>query len=67
MQKHNKVMKKASRVVAIKNSKIIEIEGGNHGNFGSYGKQSGDNESKISGEEQINQAIKYTVELMNDL
>ena len=30
MQKHNKVMKKASRVVAIKNSKIIEIEGNEH-------------------------------------
>lgn len=60
-------IEKIKNAMLTKNSKIIEIEGGNHGNFGSYGKQSGDNESKISGEEQINQAIKYTVELMNDL
>ncbi len=35
------------------------IEGGNHGNFGSYGKQSGDNEADISREEQQSITADY--------
>jgi len=31
---------------------VVEIEGGNHANFGYYGKQSGDKEATISREEQ---------------
>lgn len=58
---------KIKNALLTKNSKLIEIEGGNHGNFGSYGKQAGDNEGKISEEEQINQAVKYTVELMREI
>lgn len=33
------------------------IEGGNHAQFGSYGKQKGDGEAKISGEEQIQETV----------
>lgn len=50
-----------------KDSKLIEIEGGNHGQFGSYGEQDGDNKATISGDEQIKEAAKYTVELLNEI
>lgn len=49
------------------NSKFIEIEGGNHSQFGSYGEQSKDNKATISEDEQIHLASKYTVEFLNDL
>lgn len=48
-----------------KNSKIIEIKGGNHAQFGSYGIQSGDNNATISNTEQINLSAKYTLEFLN--
>jgi len=35
------------------------IEGGNHGNFGSYGKQDGDNDATISNTEQWNITATY--------
>lgn len=50
-----------------KDFKIVKIEGGNHAQFGSYGKQSGDNDATISNEDQIKLASKYTVEFMNTL
>lgn len=34
------------------------IEGGNHAQFASYGKQKGDGEAKISGEEQIEETVE---------
>lgn len=34
------------------------IAGGNHAQFGSYGKQKGDGEAQISGEEQIQETVK---------
>jgi pimeloyl-ACP methyl ester carboxylesterase len=37
---------------------IIVIEGGNHAQFGNYGKQKGDAEATISREEQQNQAVE---------
>lgn len=48
-------------------AKLIEIQGGNHGQFGSYGEQKGDNKATISGDEQIQDAAKYTVELLREL
>ncbi|MDO4535761.1 MAG: alpha/beta hydrolase [Clostridium perfringens] len=48
-------------------AKFIEIEGGNHSQFGSYGEQSKDNKATISEDEQIHLAAKYTVELLNSL
>ena len=60
-------IEKIKNAILPKNSKIIEIKGGNHSNFGSYGDQSGDNKGDISEEEQINEAIKYTTDLLKDL
>lgn len=48
-------------------SELIEIKGGNHCQFGDYGHQDGDNEAEISEEEQINEAAKYTIELLERL
>ena len=49
------------------NSKFIEIKGGNHAQFGSYGNQAGDNKAKISNEYQIDLASRYTVEFLNNV
>lgn len=38
------------------------IEGGNHACFGSYGKQDGDGEASITGEEQVSMTVKYILE-----
>ncbi|MDD6806985.1 MAG: alpha/beta hydrolase [Oscillospiraceae bacterium] len=43
----------------------IIIEGANHGQFGNYGFQKGDNEADISHEEQIGFTAKKIVEFMN--
>ena len=48
-------------------STFIEIKGGNHAQFGSYGAQEGDNDATISGSEQINEAIKYTVKMLEEI
>ncbi len=40
------------------------IDGGNHAQFGSYGKQAGDNEASISNEDQIAQAADVTAAFM---
>ena len=46
---------------------FVEIEGGNHAQFGSYGEQSGDNPATITPDEQIKQTTKATIELLNKL
>lgn len=48
-------------------STFIEIKGGNHAQFGSYGAQEGDNDATISESEQINEAIKYTVKMLEEI
>lgn len=48
-------------------SKFIEIKGGNHGGFGDYGHQKGDGESSITNKEQMIEASKYIMELMEGL
>lgn len=48
-------------------STFIEIKGANHAQFGSYGAQEGDNDATISGSEQINEAIKYTVKMLEEI
>ena len=50
-----------------KNSTFIEIKGGNHAQFGSYGEQSGDNKATISDEKQINLASKCTINFLNNI
>ncbi len=43
--------------VTDKNSAIVELKGGNHGQFGDYGPQAGDGKPGITGEEQQNQTV----------
>jgi hypothetical protein len=50
-----------------KDTKFIEIDGGNHAQFGDYGYQSGDNDATISEEEQINIAVKETIKMLDKL
>lgn len=60
-------LEKVKNAVLSKDSEIVEIEGGNHAGFGSYGNQKGDNEATITGEEQIEKAANYTVEFLEKL
>lgn len=46
---------------------FVEIAGGNHAQFGSYGEQSGDNPAEISADEQIEQAANASIELLNKI
>lgn len=50
-----------------KDATLVEIKGGNHGQFGDYGAQSGDNKATISQEEQVKQAVDATLELMEKI
>jgi len=43
----------------------VAIEGGNHGQFGWYGPQSGDNPTAISREAQQAQVVQATLEMLN--
>ena len=45
----------------------VEIEGGNHAQFGDYGKQSGDSDALISQDEQMKIATKSIIDFMNKL
>ena len=46
---------------------FIEIAGGNHAQFGSYGEQSGDNPAEISADEQIERATNASIDLLNKI
>jgi dienelactone hydrolase len=46
------------------NTKRIEIDGGNHAQFGWYGDQGGDNEATITREKQQHQIFNATIELL---
>lgn len=45
---------------------IVEIKGGNHAQFGNYGKQKGDEEARIKSDEQQNIAIDNIVKFINN-
>lgn len=45
----------------------VEIEGGNHAQFGDYGKQKGDNEALISHEEQLDITAQSIIEFMSKI
>ncbi len=42
----------------------VEIEGGNHAQFGWYGPQPGDNEATISREAQLERVVESTLQLL---
>lgn len=46
---------------------LVEITGGNHAQFGSYGEQSGDNPAEISADEQIEKAANASIELLDKI
>lgn len=60
-------LEKIKNATLTRNSELIEIEGGNHAGFGSYGDQKGDNKAIITAEEQIEKAVQYTVEFLEGL
>ena len=50
-----------------KDTEFIEIDGGNHSQFGDYGLQKGDNKATIDEEKQMNLTADYTVELLDKI
>jgi hypothetical protein len=54
-----------SRALLPVSTTFIQIVGGNHAQFGWYGKQPGDNQAEISREEQQNQIINAVSEMLN--
>lgn len=58
---------RASSVLLPENAVFIEIEGGNHAQFGSYGTQPGDGAASISAVEQWQQAARATLDWMERL
>lgn len=57
----------ASRAMLPASTKFVAIEGGNHGQFGWYGLQSGDNAATISREEQEKQIVGATIQQLKML
>ncbi len=57
----------ASRPLLPADTRFVSIEGGNHAQFGWYGKQSGDNEATITREAQQAQIVAATVTLLGEV
>lgn len=55
-----------SRELFPENSVFVEIEGGNHAQFGLYGDQKGDNSAEITPIEQQDQVVKALTEWINE-
>ena len=60
-------LEKIKNATLSKESEVIEIKGGNHAGFGSYGPQKGDNDSILTGTQQIETTVKYTVGFLDSL
>jgi len=56
-----------SRAQLPADTEFVVIEGGNHGQFGSYGHQVGDNPATISAEEQWKQIAEATAQFLESL
>lgn len=56
---------RASELLMPSDVRWVAIEGGNHGQFGWYGPQSGDNPAAISREAQQAQVVQATLEMLN--
>ena len=57
----------ASKALLPAHTQFVTIDGGNHGQFGSYGPQAGDNSAAISPEEQWTQTADATAALLASL
>ena len=62
-----KITSAASIALLPVNTPVIEIEGGNHANFGSYTGQANDPPATIPREDQQTQAVSATVELLQSI
>ena len=60
-------LEKIKNAALPKDSVIFQIKGGNHAQFGNYGDQKGDNKATISSEEQIEESVKVTVNMLEKL
>lgn len=47
-------------------TRFVEISGGNHANFGMYGKQKGDNDSSLTDQEQLTQVTDEIVQFLEN-
>lgn len=57
----------ASKDLLPSNATFIEIEGGNHAQFGSYGEQKGDNAAEISIDKQISETSTASIQLLDTI
>ena len=57
----------ASRALLPATTRFVAIEGGNHAQFGWYGKQSGDNDATITREAQQTQVVAATLALLSEV
>lgn len=57
----------ASKDLLPSNTTFIEIDGGNHAQFGSYGEQKGDNAAEISMDKQISETSTASIQLLNKI
>jgi alpha/beta hydrolase family protein len=57
----------ASRLNLPSTTKFVVIDGANHGQFGDYGFQPGDNEATISRAEQQKQVVEATVKFLKEI
>ena len=57
----------ASRSLLPPTTTWMAVEGGNHAQFGWYGPQSGDNPAAITREEQQQQVVQATLQLLESL
>jgi len=57
----------ASRLNLPSTAKFVVIDGGNHGQFGDYGFQPGDNEATISRADQQRQVVEATVKFLKEV
>lgn len=58
---------KNAKKIMPNDAEFIEIKGGNHGGFGEYGHQKGDGDYSLSGDQQIQDTVKYIVEFLGEL
>ena len=57
----------ASRGLLPPDAEFVRIDGGNHGQFGWYGAQRGDNEATIARQEQQAQIVRASARLLQDV
>jgi len=57
----------ANAVYLPNDTNLVLIEGGNHGQFGYYGKQLGDNPATISREEQQRLTVETVLTVLNNV